>query len=256
MTENKVEIFKNEQFGEIRTVIIDNEPWFVAADVCRALEIDSTATRRLDDDEKSALRLTQTSSNGVEQEREMTVINEPGLYSLVLGSRKSEAKEFKRWVTHEVIPSIRKHGAYMTEDTIKKVLTTPDFIIQLATELKEEQERSAALRKENQIMKPKAEYFDCLVDRNLLTNFRDTAKELHVKQNEFITYLLELGYVYRDKKKKLLPYAQYVNEGLFELKEYSNKQTGQCGNQTLITPKGRETFRLLLKAKRKVENYA
>lgn len=79
-------------------------PWFVAADVCRALEIDKTATRRLDEDEKAALRLTQTSSNGTEQGRDVTIINEPGLYSLVLASRKPEAKAFKRWITHEVIP--------------------------------------------------------------------------------------------------------------------------------------------------------
>lgn len=177
-------------------------------------------------------------------------------YRLAMKAKNEVAEVFQGKVADEIIPSIRKHGAYMTEDTIKKVLTTPDFIIQLATELKEEQERNKALTAENQIMKPKAEYFDCLVDRNLLTNFRDTAKELHVKQNEFIAYLLESSYVYRDKKAKLLPYAQYVTEGLFELKEYSNKQTGQCGNQTLITPKGRETFRLLMAAKRRMENYA
>ena len=83
---------------------LEGEPWFVAADVCRALEIDNTATRRLDEDEKAALRLTQTSSTGTEQGRDVTIINEPGLYALVLSSRKPEAKAFKRWITHEVIP--------------------------------------------------------------------------------------------------------------------------------------------------------
>ena len=118
---------------------------FVAADVCRALEIEPTATRRLDDDEKSALRLTQTSSNGVEQGRDVTVVNEPGLYSLVLGSRKPEAKSFKRWITHEVIPSIRRHGAYATDSTIDRIIDDPDFGIRLLGQLKQEREARRAL---------------------------------------------------------------------------------------------------------------
>ena len=110
----EIRAFNSDQFGEVRTVTIDDEPWFVAADVCRALEIGNSrmATDRLDDDEKAAVSLTDTSSNGVTQQREMTVINEPGLYSLVLGSRKPEAKAFKRWITHEVIPALRKTGTY------------------------------------------------------------------------------------------------------------------------------------------------
>lgn len=110
---NDVTIFRKDEFGAVRAVTLEGEPWFVAADVCRALEIDNTATRRLDEDEKAALRLTQTSSNGTEQGRDVTIINEPGLYALVLSSRKPEAKAFKRWITHEVIPSIRKTGGYI-----------------------------------------------------------------------------------------------------------------------------------------------
>ena len=106
-------IFRKDEFGAVRAVTLEGEPWFVAADVCRALEIDNTATRRLDADEKAALRLTQTSSNGTEQGRDVTIVNEPGLYALVLSSRKPEAKAFKRWITHEVIPSIRKTGGYI-----------------------------------------------------------------------------------------------------------------------------------------------
>ena len=105
---NAIQVFNNEDFGEVRTIMIDGEPWFVANDVCKALEIDATATRRLDEDEKNTLRLTQGTSGNPN----VTVINESGLYSLVLGSRKPEAKAFKRWMTHEVIPSIRKTGQY------------------------------------------------------------------------------------------------------------------------------------------------
>ncbi|MCR4646251.1 MAG: antA/AntB antirepressor family protein [Oscillospiraceae bacterium] len=112
-------------------------------------------------------------------------------------------------------------------------------------QIKTLQVENSSLTVDNQIMKPKADYFDELVDRNLLTNIRDTAKELGVKQNQFVTFLLEKKYMYRDKKGKLKPYAKHVEEGVFELKEFSNEKTGFSDTQTLITPKGRETFRLL-----------
>lgn len=105
--------------------------------------------------------------------------------------------------------------------------------------------RLSTLTVQNQIMKPKADYFDDLVDRNLLTNFRDTAKQLHTKQSRFVSFLLEKKYIYRDQSGKLLPYQRYVDDGLFELKECFNEKSGWQGTQTLITPKGRETFRLL-----------
>lgn len=114
---NELKIFENEQFGKIRVIEQNGEPWFVAADVCRALDIDPTATRRLDDDEKDTLRLTQGTSGNPN----VTIVNEPGLYSLVLGSRKPEAKAFKRWITHEVIPSIRKTGSYTFDGTSKEL---------------------------------------------------------------------------------------------------------------------------------------
>lgn len=108
-------------------------------------------------------------------------------------------------------------------------------------------ERELALMSENQIMKPKADYFDELVDRNLLTNFRDTAKEFGIKQNDFVSYLIENKYIYRDKKNKLLPYAD-KNDGLFEIKESISEKSNWVGTQTLIIPKGREKFRLLCRA--------
>ena len=116
---------------------------------------------------------------------------------------------------------------------------------------KDEQDKNKALQAvnssltvDNQIMKPKADYFDELVDRNLLTNFRETAKQLQVKEKEFIRFLLEKKFIYRDKRGKIQPYAD-KNNGLFEVKEFSNEKTGFASTQTLITPKGRETFRLL-----------
>ena len=118
-----------------------------------------------------------------------------------------------------------------------------EALLQLVAQV-EENER---LQLENQEMKPKAEYFNALVDRNLLTNFRDTAKELKLKQNEFIDYLLNCGYIYRDQRHKLKPYSKYVDDGLFELKEFTSRYSDHTDLQTMVTPKGRETFRLLFR---------
>jgi len=173
------------------------------------------------------------------------------LYSVILCSDKEEAKPFRKWVTSEVLPSIRKHGAYMTPEKLEEAILNPDMMIKLCTALKDERDKNKALQTvnssltvDNQIMKPKADYFDELVDRNLLTSFRDTAKQLEVKEKEFINFLIDKKYIYRDKKGKLMPYAD-KNNGLFEVKECFNEKTNWSGTQTLITPKGRETFRLL-----------
>lgn len=114
---NEMQIFESDRFGQFRTTTIDGEPWFVAADVCRALEIGnpSQALTKLDDDEKMTLTSNEGHSGQRGGAQSMNVVNEPGLYTLVLGSRKPEAKAFKRWITHEVLPSIRKTGAYATD---------------------------------------------------------------------------------------------------------------------------------------------
>lgn len=240
-------IFNNPEFGKIRAIEKEEEPWFAAVDVCRALDIGNPtqAMTRLDEDE-----VTLISNEG---ERGINFVSEPGLYSLVLGSRKPEAKSFKRWITHEVIPSIRKHGAYMTPETLEAAILNPDTMIRLCTALKEEQDKrkaleaaNATLAVDNQIMRPKADYFDDLVDRNILTGLRETAKELGAKPKEFVSFLLSRKYLYRDKKGKLMPYQAHVDSGLFSLKECFNEKTQWGGTQTMVTPKGRETFRLLL----------
>ena len=235
---NELQIFSNPAFGEIRVTDQNGEPWFVAADVCRALDIGNPtqAIARLDSDDSTLI-----SNEG----REMNIISEPGLYALVLGSRKPEAKAFKRWVTHEVIPSIRRTGGYIAgaesmtpEELMAKALTVAQKT------LADREARLSVLTVENQIMQPKAEYFDELVDRNLLTNFRETAKQLGVPPKKFVQFLLDKKYVYRDKRGKLMPYED-KNKGLFEIKEQFNEKTQWAGTQTLVTPKGRETFRLL-----------
>lgn len=134
--------------------------------------------------------------------------------------------------------------------SIEEACNSPEMVMQRALAIANERVKTlqlsvSQLTVDNQIMKPKAEYFDELVDRKLLTNFRDTAKELHIGQKEFIQFLIDHKYVYRDQRGKLKPYMPYVEDGLFELKEFTNTKTDFTDTQALITPKGKETFRLL-----------
>ena len=237
------------QNTNVRSIERDGEPWFVLKDVCEVLGISKyrDTADRLDQDERESVRVD--TPGGAQQ---MIAVNESGLYHVILRSDKPEAKPFRKWVTSEVLPTIRKHGAYMTEETLQAAILNPDTMIQLCTALKQEQDKrkaleaaNSALTVEKQIMQPKAEYFDELVDRNLLTGIRETAKQLCVPEKRFVAFLLEHKYVYRDKKGKLQPSAQHVASGLFSLKECINEKTNWGGTQTLITPKGRETFRLL-----------
>lgn len=242
---NEIQIFENTEFGSIRTIMINDEVWFVGKDVATTLgyaKPENAIANHVDDDDKTTTLIQGTGSN---YKSNAVIINESGLYSLVLSSKLPTAKKFKRWVTSEVLPSIRKTGSYNINETNPQLLIAT-ALIEANKLLVAEKEKNKQLTVDNQIMKPKAEYFDELVDKNLLTNFRDTAKEFHIKQNEFIQFLIDKNYIYRDTKNNLKPYAE-KNNGLFELKESSNKKTKWCGTQTLITPKGRETFRLLLK---------
>ena len=231
---------------DVRIITINDEPWFVVADIAKVLGASNSRSlaQMVDEEDKSKQSLHSGS--------DATIVNESGLYTILLRSNNPQAKPFRRWVTSEVLPTIRKHGAYMTDSKLEEALLNPDTLINLATQLKQEREEKAQLRAlnsnlavENQIMQPKAQYFDDLVERNLLTNFRDTAKMLKIKQTQFIDWLLDRKYVYRDKKSKLMPYAQY-NETLFEIKESKGATSAWKGSQTLITPTGRETFNLLL----------
>lgn len=246
---SELKVFENPAFGQVRTTEIDNEPWFVGKDVAEALGYRDTSDalkKHVDADDKLTRRFADSG-----QAREMYIINESGLYSLILSSKLPGAKEFKRWVTSEVVPSIRKTGAYMTQETLEAAILNPDYLLQVVTALKAETDKRKALEVVNAtltvdkaIMQPKADYFDELVERGLLTNFRETAKQLGIPPKKFVNWLIEHKYLYRDKKGKLLA-CENKNNGLFELKECVNERTQWAGVQTLVTPKGRETFRLL-----------
>ncbi|HEM4054987.1 TPA: phage antirepressor KilAC domain-containing protein [Streptococcus suis] len=247
----ELQIFKNEQFGEVQLVEINNEPWFIGKEIAEILaykEPNKAITRHVDEEDRTKHPIL--TKGGLQ---DSYIINESGLYSLILKSKLPQAKQFKRWVTSEVLPAIRKHGGYLTDNKLEEALLNPDTLISLATQLKEEREArkqlqvaNSQLMVDNQIMQPKAQYFDDLVARNLLTSFRDTAKMLKIKEREFINWLLDKKFLYRDKKGKLVPFAN-KNDGLFEIKETKNESTAWKGTQTLVTPKGRETFNILLR---------
>ena len=149
-TKHEMKVFSNPLFGDVRTFVIDDIPWFVAVDVCDALDIGNSrqAVTRLDEDEKNTVIINDgTSGNPMK-----TIINESGLYALILTSRKEEAKQFKRWITHEVIPSIRKHGLYMTNSTLEQVSKNPELITALARQLLEEQEQKKMETTENKVV--------------------------------------------------------------------------------------------------------
>ena len=166
--ENQLQTFTNEKFGDVRMLIIDGEPWFVGKDVAEILSYKNTADalyKHVDEEDKGVAKCDTLGGT-----QNMTIINESGLYSLILRSRLPEAKSFKHWVTSEILPSVRKHGAYMTPEKIKEVLYNPDTIIKLATDLKSEQEKNRTLSIENakqkeeiDILQPKAAYHDLVL---------------------------------------------------------------------------------------------
>ena len=248
---SNIQIF-NYQNNEVRTVEMGGEPWFVLKDVCNTLNINNQrdVQERLDPDEVGRFDLPHPQNP--EKTIEMVCVNESGLYNVVLRSDKPEAKPFRKWVTSEVLPSIRKNGGYIAgqeqltpeELMAKALLVANKTLADREARICELTAQNSQLTVEKQIMQPKAEYFDELVDRNLLTNFRETAKELGIKPKSFVAWLLEKKFLYRDQKGKLLP-REDKNSGLFEVKEAKNDKTQWSGVQTLITPKGRETFRLL-----------
>ena len=242
-TMNELKIFENSEFGEVRTAVVNNEPMFCLADVCKALDIShvTDVKNRLKQDGVATTEVIDT----LGRKQMATFINESNLYKTIFQSLKENAEKFTDWVTSEVLPSIRKHGMYAVDELIND----PDLAIKAFTALKEERQRNKQLQEENESMRPKADYFDALVDKKLNTNVRDTAKELGVKEKVFVNFLLENGFVYRQGKNgSLRPYAQYCESGggLFVLKDTQNENSGWAGQQMFITPKGKETFRLLL----------
>ena len=218
---NELKIFENPQFGSIRTILKDGEPWFVAADVCRALEIRNNrdAIERLDADEKG-VALTDTLGG----QQEMTIVSEPGLYALVLGSRKPEAKAFKRWITHEVIPAIRKHGGYLTAEKVEEALLNPDVLIRLATELKDERDARKALESKVAEDAPKVLFAQAVEQAENSILVGDLAKLIKqngtdIGQKRLFARLRAEGYLGKTGESYNMPTQRAMEMQLFRISE-------------------------------------
>ena len=245
---NEIKVFENKQFGSVRSILKDGEPWFVAADVCRALELGQVTNtiRRLDEDEKGVISIKGI-SKGNDQ---ANIVNEPGLYALVLGSRKPEAKAFKRWITHEVIPAIRKHGGYLTAEKVEEALLNPDVLIRLATELKDEREQRKALEGQIAEDKPYTGFGRAIAassDAILVREFAKLANNagIPIGEHRLYRWLRANSYLMQDNK----PYQRYIENGWFALREstVTTIKGDLLRTTTLITGKGQMALLARLK---------
>lgn len=227
---NELQKIFNYDGKQVRTMVVDGEPMFVAKDVCEILEIDNReTTRKLEADEVGSTHLADATGRN----QEMITITESGLYSLVLGSRKPEAKTFKRWITHEVIPSIRKHGAYMTAEKIEEVLLNPDTIIKLATNLKAEQEKVRQLSAKVEADHPKVLFADSVSSASnsiLIGELAKLVKQngVDIGQNRLFEWMRQNGYLINRRGTDYnMPTQRSMEMGLFTIKETTiNKPDG------------------------------
>ena len=229
-----IQLYKNEKFGDVRAAVIDGEPWFVAADVCNVLDLSNPtiAVSRLDEDERAKFNLGR--------QGDATIVNEPGLYTLVLGSRKPEAKAFKRWITHDVIPSIRKTGSY--------TMLPQDYISALKALVASEEER-LALQEKNREMLPKAEYYDAVRDTKSVMQVKELSAYLSsngvkIGRNRLFSLLRNDGYICKAGPTKNLPTQDSLDMGLMEVKQSKYLHNGEVEirSTTYVTQRGLEYF--------------
>lgn len=244
---NELQIF-NYQTYDVRTVQKNGEPWFVLKDVCQVLGLSTPArvAERLDQDEVSLTHITDSMG----RQQETTIINESGLYNVILRSDKPEAKPFRKWVTSEVLPSIHRHGAYMTPETIEAAILNPDTIIQLATTLKEERAARKALEAKAETDKPKVLFADAVNASHTSILVGDLAKLLrqngvNIGQNRLFQRLRDEGFLIKDGERRNMPTQRYMDSGLFQIKETTiNNPDGsiRVTRTVKVTGKGQQYF--------------
>lgn len=222
---NELQIFKNEEFGEIRTIEVNNQPWFVGKDVADILGY-SNGSRDINNHVEEEDRLKyQIGTAG--QLRKQTLINESGLYSLILSSKLPTAKKFKRWVTGEVLPSIRKNGGYLTPEKVEEVLSNPDTIIKLATDLKEERAKRKEAENRLEEAKPKVLFANAVTESDGTILIGDLAKFIKqngrdIGQKRLFAWMRENGYLIKQKGSSYnMPTQRAMDMGLFKVKESS-----------------------------------
>ena len=244
-----LQIFNSPEFGAIRTIEKDGEPWFVGKDVAIALGYNNPRDafkKHIDEEDKGVAKCDTLGGT-----QETTIINESGLYSLVLSSKLPTAKKFKRWVTNEVIPSIRKHGAYMTPETLEKVLLSPDTLMQLAQNLKDEQEKRKALEAQIESQKPAVLFTGAVETSKTSILIGELAKMLkqngvNIGQNRLFEWLRQHGYlIKRNGTDYNMPTQRSMDMGLFEIKETTiNNPDGsiKISKTPKVTGKGQVYF--------------
>lgn len=246
---NNLQIFNSPEFGQVRTIQQNGEPWFVGKDVAEILGYQNGSrdiNRHVDEDDR------QNYQNGTfESNRGLTIINESGLYSLILSSKMPKAKEFKRWVTSEVLPAIRKHGAYMTDDVLKQAIQSPDFLIKLATELKEEKEARRQAEASLQAAKPKVLFADAVSASDSTILIGDLAKLIKqnghpIGQKRLFCWMREQGYlIKRQGADYNSPTQRAMEMGLFKIKETAISHSDghvSVSKTTKVTGKGQQYF--------------
>lgn len=241
---NEIKIFRNEEFGEIRTVIIDGEPWFVGKDISIKLgysDPKDAIRKHVDAEDKQLIQKGQIATLEIPN-RGINIINESGLYALIFGSKLESANRFKHWVTSEILPSIRKHGVYMTNEVIERTLTDPDYLIQLATALKEERQARKLAEEKIEKQKPLVDFANQVSDTTDLIDMKTMAKllkdnNINIGRNRLFEFLRIKKILMKDNQ----PYQQYVDAGYFKVNEYTYTNSfGQTktNRQTFITGKG------------------
>lgn len=245
---NDIQVFNNPEFGEIRTVEIGNEPWFVGKDVADILGYSNprdAISKHVDDEDKGVANCDTLGGR-----QTLSIINESGLYSLVLSSKLPTAKKFKRWVTSEVLPSIRKHGAYMTPETLEKMVLTPDFGIRLLTELKAEQDKRKALEATVEEQKPHVLFSNAVSASKTTILIGALAKLLkqngiNIGQNRLFEWLRQNGFLIKHGDNRNMPTQKAMEMGLFEVKESCHLNSNGCNvitKTTVVTGKGQCYF--------------
>ena len=244
---NEIQIFS---YGgnEVRTVQKDGEPWFVLKDVCRVLDLGSAhkVADRFDEDEWNQIPFTDS----LGRQQETTIINESGLYNVILRSDKPEAKPFRKWVTSEVLPTIRRHGMYATPDTVEKMLADPDTTIKLLETIKQERTARQALEIKVEADRPKVLFADAVSASHTSILIGDLAKILKqngmdIGQNRLFQRLRDEGYLIRDGERRNMPKQRYMDSGLFQIKETTiNNPDGsiRVTRTVKVTGKGQQYF--------------
>lgn len=240
---NEIKIFENSEFGKVRTVEINGEPWFVGKDVAEILGYQNTSKALKDNIPEKHKGITKVSTLGGNQNA--VIIDESGLYRLIFGSKLPTAEKFTDWITSEVIPSIRKHGAYMTDEALEKALLSPDFLIRLATELKTEKEKRIAAENKIKADEPKVAFADKVADTSSLIDIGLLSKlandeHIDIGRNKLFAWLRENNLLQDSEHHKNEPYQKYIDQGIFKVKEYTyDTPYGQkCGTKTYVTGKG------------------